>query len=171
MTLADPQSADVRAIAFEAGDLVPNHPRWPLLLYQQVLTGSAGDVEQMLKANAWSGVWRNGVYPYHHYHTTSHEVLVVVAGEADVQFGGSQGETVSLAAGDVAILPAGTGHKRLRSSADFLVVGAYPRGQEDWDLQRNAPSEEDLRRIKQVALPSADPVFGKGGPLFEHWTE
>ena len=171
MTSADPQSANIRAISFEAGDLVPNHPRWPLLLYQQAFSGSASDAEAMLKANQWGGVWRNGVYPYHHYHTTSHEVLIIVVGGADVLFGGPEGERVSLEVGDVAILPAGTGHKRLRSSTDFLVVGGYPRGQEDWDLRRGGFDEEDVQRIKQVALPAADPVFGDGGPLSEHWTE
>ena len=171
MTSATPESANVRAIAFRAGDLVPNHPRWPLLLYQHAFSGSASNAEAMLKANAWGGLWRNGVYPYHHYHTTSHEVLIVVVGGADVLFGGPEGETASLEAGDVAVLPAGTGHKRLGSSTDFLVVGGYPRGQEDWDLRRDTFTEEDVQRIKQVALPAADPVFGSAGPLFEHWTK
>ena len=171
MTLADPQTADVRAIAFRAGDLVPNHPRWPLLLYKQAFSGSAGEMEETLQANEWGGVWRNGVYPYHHYHTTSHEVLTIITGDADVLFGGPEGETVSLAAGDIAVLPAGTGHKRLRSSPNFLVVGGYPRGQENWDLRRGGFGEEDVQRIGQVVLPTADPVFGKGGPLFEHWTD
>ena len=73
-------------------------------------------------------------------------------------------------AGDVIVIPAGVGHKCLNASHDFEVVGAYPNGIEP-DLIR--PGEGDLdsqrRRISEVPLPTQDPVFGSGGPLFDHW--
>lgn len=157
------------ALHFDAGDAIPNHPRWPLLVYPQGFTGTADDAERLLASNGWVGAWRNGIHPFHHYHTTSHEVLVVVQGTAAVRFGGPQGADVSLTAGDVAVLPAGTGHKRLHASDDFLVVGAYPRGQEDWDLQQGAPTPVDLQRIASVDRPRADPLFRDDGPLLTHW--
>lgn len=164
-------SPDVTAIPLPRGDDIPNHPRWPLLLYRQAVPADAAEVEQTLTANGWGGAWRNGVLDFHHYHSTAHEVLAVVGGRATAQFGGPQGEAVELSAGDVAILPAGTGHKRIEASDDFLVVGAYPKGQENYDLQRGPATEQHLRNIEQTARPEADPVYGAGGPLLEHWSE
>lgn len=160
---------DVTAVPLSPGDDAPNHPRWPLLVYRRAAEADAEAVEDVLRANGWAGAWRNGVYPYLHYHTTAHEVLVCVAGTAEVRFGGEGGETLDLGAGDAVVLPAGTGHQRLRASGDFLVVGAYPRGQEDWDLQRGAPTDADRARIDRTPRPPADPLFGDGGPLLAHW--
>ena len=171
MATPSPTDIDIRPIRFERGDEIPNHPRWPLLLYRQAVPRDASEVERLLTSNGWGGAWRNGVFPYHHYHTVAHEVLAVVRGSATVQFGGPQGEAVELAAGDVAILPAGTGHKRVDASDDFLVVGAYPKGQEDYDTQRQAPGPEELANIERAPRPAADPVFGAEGPLMAHWTE
>ena len=75
-----------------------------------------------------------------------------------------------IAAGDVAILPAGTGHQRISSSADFSVVGAYPPGPR-MDLQRPTPDShaKALKTIPRVALPKTDPVMGADGPLVRLW--
>ena len=165
-----PSPTAPQTFTFQPSDPIPNHPRWPLLLYREVLKGETVDeVEALLTENGWVGTWRNGIYPYHHYHTTSHEVLAVTVGEAEVVFGGEQGETVALEAGDVAVLPAGTGHRSLKASSDFQVVGAYPRGQENWDLKRDVPSEAELRRIAELPCPSADPVHGADGALLRLW--
>ena len=56
-----------------------------------------------------------------------HEVLGIARGRAKVRFGGDNGEEIDLNPGDVAVLPAGTGHHGLWVSADLVVVGAYPQ--------------------------------------------
>lgn len=173
--LPAPEELTARTFQFEDDGQIPNHPRWPLVVYKNVLPEGgdrAAACEELFHKNGWGGTWRNGIFSYHHYHSTSHEVLGVVRGEARVAFGGEQGHELEISAGDVAILPAGTGHRRLSSSSDFLVVGAYPRGQENYDLCTGEPDErpEALERIREVPLPDADPVYGSKGPLLDYWS-
>ena len=84
--------------------------------------------EERFAANGWTGAWRNGVFDWHHYHQTTHEVLGCYRGRARVQLGGPDGEVHDIAPGDVVVIPAGCAHKRLEASGDFAVVGAYPGG-------------------------------------------
>ncbi|HUJ34865.1 MAG TPA: cupin domain-containing protein [Solirubrobacteraceae bacterium] len=116
------------------------------------------------------GAWRDGIFPFHHFHSTAHEVLGIARGTADVILGGPSGRHFALAAGDVVVLPAGTGHCNAGSSADLLVVGAYPNGMR-WDLRRGDPAERDevLANIARVPTPDQDPVRGRDGPLVERW--
>lgn len=159
---------------FADDNVIPNHPTWPLIVYQGVFQPDAHDpastAEAFFTANGWGGTWRNGIFAYHHYHSTAHEALAICRGTAQVRFGGEQGVTLEVKAGDVAVLPAGTGHKRLRASADLLVVGAYPPGQ-DVDLQRGEVEARPqvLENIRQVPLPATDPVYGNSGPLPACW--
>ena len=149
-----------------AGGEIPNHPRWPLLIYPSVLaTPTPEAFEDLFSANQWPAAWRNGVFPFHHFHSTAHEALGVYSGEVTVQFGGSNGITVTAKPGDVIVLPAGTGHKKISSRGNLGIVGAYPAGQQA-DTCRPG---ESYRDIGCVPLPAADPVHGSGGPLFRHW--
>ena len=127
-------------------------------------------IEGLFGANGWGGMWRNGVYDYLHYHATVHEALGVARGHARVRFGGDHGREFEISAGDVAILPAGTGHQCISSSRDFSVVGAYPPGPA-MDLVR--PTREAhtkaLKTIPEVKVPKTDPVRGADGPLVRLW--
>lgn len=169
------QPPEVVAEVLPADDRFPNNPKLPLLVYRHPLQNSEGiaaaECERLFEANGWGGSWRNGVIPYHHYHSNAHEVLGVCAGSAEIQFGGPSGPTLAVEAGDVAILPAGTAHKGVDASPDFLVVGAYPAGQEDYDLLRGDSDEKSdaEKRIAAVPMPESDPVYGPDGPLFAHW--
>jgi uncharacterized protein YjlB len=110
------------------------------------------------------------VVSFHHFHCTAHEVLGIVAGSAAVILGGPQGRRFEIARGDLLVLPAGTGHCNVGSSADLIVVGAYPNGMQ-WDLRRGDSAERDevLANIAAVPLPRGDPIHGSGGPLTEIW--
>lgn len=166
---------DVRTFRLGDDGQIPNHPRWPLVVYRGALPETedpAAACEALFEENGWGGTWRNGIFSYHHY-STSHEALGVVRGQARVAFGGENGVEAAVRPGDVAVLPAGTGHCLLDSSSDFLVVGAYPRGQEEYDLCTGEPGErpDALERIRVVPRPDADPVYGSDGPLLQHWSD
>jgi uncharacterized protein YjlB len=149
---------------------IPNSPL-PVLVYHDVEGATdAGTCEALFGTNGWGGHWRSQILYEHHFHSTAHEALGIVAGSASVMLGGPGGERFEVRAGDVLVLPAGTGHCRLESSDDLLVVGAYPPGQ-SWDMRYGDPGEHDevLANIAAVALPETDPVAGATGPLLELW--
>jgi uncharacterized protein YjlB len=152
---------------------IPNS-RLPVLIYQGALDlpkdDPASAIEALIHAHQWGDDWRNGLFNYHHYHSTAHEALLVFGGSAKVQLGGENGVIETIGAGDVIIIPAGVGHKNLGSSSDFHVVGAYPPRQ-NVDMNYGKPGERPRvdENIARVALPTTDPVFGKTGPLLDHW--
>jgi len=143
---------------------------FPLLIYRAALPPDPGSIERHFAANDWSNSWRDGIFTYHHFHSTAHEVLGIAAGSVRVAFGGSYGAAVGVQAGDVVVIPAGVGHCNLEQSPDLLVVGAYPGGM-SYDLLRGDPAEHAaaLRAIAAVPLPAADPVTGRQGGLTRLW--
>jgi uncharacterized protein YjlB len=169
-TREDP-STGVMALWFSTDGWVPNNARLPVLLYRQAIPAAserAAACEALFQRNDWPPQWRNGIYPFHHYHSTAHEVLGIATGNARVLLGGPNGEAVAVTAGDCVLLPAGTGHCRLEASTDLLVVGAYPPGQA-WDLRRGALSAAELGAMACVPVPSTDPVLGKAAALLDAW--
>ncbi|CCE05122.1 conserved hypothetical protein [Bradyrhizobium sp. STM 3843] len=167
------EKIEPQAIVFKDDGLVPNNPM-PFLIYKGAVDVAGGHpeetIEKLFGANGWGDMWRNGVYDYLHYHATVHEALGVSSGSARVRFGGDKGKDFDLAPGDVAILPAGTGHQCISASDDFCIVGAYPPGPK---MQITRPTPENhakaLKSIPQVPMPPTDPVMGNDGPLLHLW--
>jgi uncharacterized protein YjlB len=158
---------------FEPGDTIPNHPEFPTLLYHQIFksvpNNPSGWFRNLFRSNGWEGTWVNGVFSYHHYHSTAHEVLGISEGEASITLGGPDGVTVEVSAGDVVVLPAGVGHCCEKAGVNFQVVGAYPQNQ-GWDLKRDYDDLTEIRdNILNVASPATDPLYGVDGPLLEFW--
>jgi uncharacterized protein YjlB len=154
---------------------VPNNPRLPFLVYRSVIDLAATPrpeeaIEKIFHRNGWGDSWRNGIFPYEHYHSMIHEALGIARGHATVRFGGDKGEALEVSAGDVAVLPAGTGHHGLQVSPDLVVIGAYPKAGR-YDLCRGSKAEREraLQTIPKVPLPDSDPVFGPKGPLTRLW--
>lgn len=168
-------NADPIIYRFADDGRIPNNPALPLVLYRGGidLSGSPDPeavIEKAFAASGWGNMWRNGIYPYAHYHSMIHEAMGIARGRTRVRFGGDNGEEIEIAAGDVVVLPAGTGHQRLAQSSDLVVVGAYPPNG-TYNLCRGSKSEHTkaLVTIPKVPLPASDPVFGSDGPLIELW--
>jgi uncharacterized protein YjlB len=142
----------------------------PLLVYRATLPKNPTAIERAFRANGWSNAWRDGIFAYHHFHSIAHEVLGIAAGEVQVALGGPSGQTVSVRAGDVVVIPAGVAHRNMGQSGDLLVVGAYP-GSADYDIRRGDPAEHAaaVRAIDAVPLPDCDPVSGSDGSLRRLW--
>lgn len=154
---------------FDDDGVCPNSAL-PLVIFRQCLQHDEDVVRARLESNNWGGTWVNGIHDYLHYHSTAHETLVILQGTATVEFGGDKGKNLDVGKGDVLVIPAGVGHKKLLGSPAFKVMGAYPDGQQ-WDLRKGESGDrpEVLDAIKNVPLPSRDPINGDGGSLMGLW--
>jgi uncharacterized protein YjlB len=170
--MTNPKTSPVQPLLLQRNGWVPNNPQLPVLIYPGAIALEGSDpaalFEQTFHANGWPPQWRYHIFDFHHYHTQGHEVLGIASGHARLVLGGPGGQELEVSAGDVLLLPVGTGHCSLSSSDDFLVVGAYPPGQHA-DICREAPSREQLENIDGLPFPDEDPVQGAGGALGQYW--
>jgi uncharacterized protein YjlB len=152
----------------------PNNVLLPLMVYRKVFHLPATDREKLIldifESNGWGNGWKNGIYDYHHYHSTAHEVLGITQGSVRVQFGGPAGISLLLEEGDVVIIPAGVAHKNISGHDDFICVGAYADSHE-YDINSGKSGERPQadKNIKALPLPTTDPVYGMNGPLIKNW--
>lgn len=155
---------------FKDDGVIPNNPELPVILYPGALRGEEQNTEKIFNKHNWRNSWTGGVFPYHHYHSNSHEVLGVIKGSVKLHIGGEKGIILTATAGDILVLPAGTGHKKLESSPDFQLVGAYPDGM-SYNTHTGDKEERPqvLGEIARVPVPDKDPLLGAEGPLLVHW--
>ena len=155
---------------------IPNNPDLPVLVYRQVFEERVADkpkkFQHCFEESGWKGIWKNGLYDYHHFHSSSHEALGIAHGSAEIEVGGEGGKKLTLQAGDLIVLPAGTGHRRVSASDNLVVMGAYPAGQEHYDICRNKSDhpKDIFAAIAAVPLPDSDPIYGVDGPLMQEWS-
>ncbi|HHF7344544.1 TPA: cupin domain-containing protein [Legionella feeleii] len=168
-----PQPKEVIHELIRKNGYFPNNPEYPFLVYKNMaaFTDQTPDaIQAFLRHNQWINSWVDGIYKNHHYHSNTHELLVVIAGDCQVQIGGDQGKIYEIARGDIIILPAGVAHKNTGSSSDFKCIGAYPFDVEcDMNYGKAEEHPQVVDNIKRVGLPARDPVFGAEGLLFDYW--
>ncbi len=164
------RKTELETLRLSRNGWMPNNERLPVLLYRRAFESNslADRMEEAFARNLWPAQWRNGVYPFHHYHSTAHEVLGFAGGKGRLTLGGDGGRDMEVEAGDVLALPAGTGHSLVYAGPGFLVVGAYPIGQH-WDICRSAPDAAATERMMLLPFPESDPITGKGGQLVHAW--
>ncbi len=158
-------------IELEPGDRMPNSPL-PVAVYRRVTagTGLEDTLRSTFAANGWSGLWTGAIFGYDHFHSNAHEVVGIASGQAILGLGGPSGIRLDVGEGDVVLIPAGTGHRRVRGSSDFMVIGGFPLGQEIHDIYTDLAECHGYRsRIAAVPLPRHPLTDTQGGTL-EFWT-
>ncbi|KAK6498616.1 hypothetical protein TWF481_011197 [Arthrobotrys musiformis] len=147
----------------------------PFIHYKSDFPRSTGPdmIEDVLRANSWKPSWRYTMYTDSHFHSTTHEALVVISGAAKILLGGDgnpDAVTVTVNTGDAMFVPVGVAHRLLKdiggrgwgAGEGFTMVGAYPDGGEGWDMCYGRGGEEavDERVRKVVGVEVGDPVLG-----------
>jgi uncharacterized protein YjlB len=161
-------------VLFADDGIVPNNPRFPLLVYRGAVALAKGFdpatiIDTLFETNGWGRSWRDTVYDFVHYHSQIHEVMGVARGNGKIECGGIKGRVLTVRAGDVVILPAGTGHRLIDSSRNFQVVGAYPKEGIYDECADSRERPDAIKRIAKVRKPAEDPVYGRSGPLATLW--
>lgn len=168
MTAVEPQ-----AYYFKDDGDIPNS-KLPLLVYKNAFIqrgNKGGDwLEAHFATNGWTNTWRWGIYPFHHYHSNTHEVLGCFSGDALLHLGGENGQKIKVQEGDIIVIPAGVGHKCLEHSIDFTVLGAYPDNLSP-DLMRGEKGERPRadNQIAKLKMPDTDPFLGQEAGLTKIW--
>lgn len=155
-----------RLFCLKPTKLVPNSA-YPLLYYKSAF--SAGTSPEAISAHfakhSWIEQWRYGMYHQSHYHSTTHEALGVYKGKAQLQFGMSDQDTeeerakrvvLDVSEGDVIVIPSGVAHRCLTEEGGFSMVGSYPSGAKQWDMNYGGEDKQ-----VEMSVPEMDPVCGK----------
>ncbi|KAF7798080.1 hypothetical protein EIP86_009294 [Pleurotus ostreatoroseus] len=151
---------------------------FPLLVYHAAFpapTPSASAIEAHLRSTGvLAPQWRATMYRTTHFHSTTHELLVVSRGAARLLFGGEDSPgavALEAKAGDAVLVPGGVGHRLLEDrGGEFEMVGAYPVGAEQWDMCYGSGDEDRQGiedRIRALEWFGRDPLYGDEGPALD----
>ena len=155
-----------------ANGWMPNNPRLPVLLYRSAVPPQGSDpaasFEELFRRNGWPPQWRNGVYPFHHYHSTAHEVLGFAAGHARLVLGGPGGREVDGRRGRCR-RAAGRDRPFPPSRRPAISSWSAPIRRPDRGPVPSAPTPEMIARIARVPFPGHRSGEGAGGPLTSLW--
>lgn len=178
----------VKKYQLQPTDLIPNS-KYPLLHYVGLLPKEAlnpAQVHDRYADNGWETQWifRYGPTQTSHYHSRTHECMVVLTGTAKIRFGVADlaedmeenthgkgfekgGIELDAKAGDAFIIPAGVSHKTFNTSDNSTFKLLTPGGGHKIEAPdaRKALSEIELSGFTMLG---AYPVggewdFAKGG--------
>ena len=142
----------------------------PLMIYHGAFNATPAELTRRLEAvGEVMPQWTYTMYSQTHFHSTTNEVLAVVAGRARLCFGGENNPErfePTVQRGDLIIVPAGVGHRLLDDVGreSFKMVGSYPH-QKQWDMCYGQPGEEErVNGIRNVEWFHQDPLYGADGP-------
>lgn len=171
-SLEKPNEMETRLISLQDDGTFPNS-RLPVVLYKNGAEDQddlARFFKRLFKKNNWYNSWKAGIFPYHHYHSITHEVMGVCSGSTVLQLGGESGKQMKIETGDVLIIPAGVAHKNLKEENAVACIGAYPDGR-DYDMNYGKAGErpEADKRIALVPLPDGDPLLGAEAGIVKAW--
>ena len=156
----------------------PNNDHLPVIVYRNVFDPKGlkpSQWEDRFRTNGFGRSWRDGIFAFHHYHSTAHEVLGCYSGRARVRLGGDNEQIlkdIELVSGDAVLIPAGVAHKNLGDDNQFGVVGAYDFDGDTYDMNYGKDANERRQaeeNIKRVKTPARDPVLGEADGLVCRW--
>ncbi|KAI0071310.1 hypothetical protein K474DRAFT_1669137 [Panus rudis PR-1116 ss-1] len=142
----------------------------PLLIYHSVFqpTASPSQIEQHITSiGEFIPQWRYGMYHITHFHSTTHELLVIASGSAKLCFGGENNPErleADVKKGDAILVPAGVAHRALEEDGSFEMVGSYPVGASKWDMCYGKEGEDVEGKIRALSWVKKDPLYGEDGP-------
>ncbi|KAF1992416.1 cupin domain-containing protein [Aulographum hederae CBS 113979] len=151
-----------------------NHP---LLIYHSCFpsnTSSSTLSSHLSTVGVVEPQWTYSMYPTTHFHSNTHEVLLVLHGRALLCFGGEDNPgrfEPEVKAGDAIVVPAGVGHRLLEDrDGGFKMMGCYPVGAEGWDMCYGKEGEDKSgieKKIKSLPWFKRDMLYGDSGPVLD----
>jgi uncharacterized protein YjlB len=97
-----------------------------VLIFRGVLAPQASKkalrFRHAFQKSGWTGLWSDTIYDYTHFHSNAHEVLGIAEGKVTLKLGGEEGRLFRLKAGDMLVLPAGVGHRRVGGDEGLKVL-------------------------------------------------